>query len=179
MRIISGKYRGRHFFPKHNLKARPTTDFAKTGLFNILNNYFDFKELEVLDLFSGTGSIGLEFLSREVRYVEMVENDFDNFRFINRMISNLNINNARVIKKDVFLYLKSSKKKFDIIFADPPYNMSEMKDLPELIFGKDILKDKAWLIIEHSGNNDFSGDKHLFDIRKYGGVRFSFFRKEK
>lgn len=176
MRIISGKYRGKHFYPKSGLKVRPTTDFAKTGLFNILHNYFDFEELEVLDLFSGTGSIGFEFLSRNVKYVEMVEKDINNFRFINQVISQLGIGNVHVIKKDAFLYLNTTKKKFDIIFIDPPYDMANIDKLPEKIFANNLLKDGGWLIIEHSANYDFSVEKNFFDLRKYGGVRFSFFK---
>lgn len=177
MRIISGKYKGKHPFPKYNLKARPTTDFAKTGLFNILNNYFDFSKTDILDLFSGSGSIAFEFLSRNARYVEMVEKNFNQFRFIKQVISNLNIDNASVLKRDVFLYLQSPQKKFDIIFADPPYDMPDIDKLPGIIFNADIIKDEGWLIIEHSGNIDFSKNKQLFDMRKYGGVRFSFFKK--
>ena len=176
MRIISGKYKGRQINPPTNFKARPTTDFARTGLFNILNNYFEFDQLEILDLFSGTGSIGFEFVSRNARYVEMVEKDSIHHRFIQKNISYLQINNARAVKTDVFTYLPRIKRNFDIIFADPPYEMPGIDIIPDLIFKNDILKKEGWLIIEHSLKNDFSNHEHHFDLRKYGSVRFSFFR---
>ena len=176
LRIISGKYKGRHFSPPPGFRSRPTTDFAKTGLFNILNNYFSFEELEVLDLFSRTGSIALEFISRNARYVEMVEKNAVHFRFIQKVISNLKINNARVFKTDAFVYIPHARMRFDIIFADPPYEMDETKNLPTLIFDHNLLKPDGWLIIEHSAKFDFSDAIQLFDMRKYGSVRFSFFK---
>lgn len=177
MRIISGKYKGLRFSPPSNFRLRPTTDFAKTGLFNILQNYFEFEDLDILDLFSGTGSIGFEFISRNVRYVEMIEKDKMHYKYIQKVISGLKINSAKVLKTDVFFYLKSTKKKYDIIFADPPYNMQDINNLPDLVFKYDLLKPEGWFIIEHSSKYDFSGNNNLFDTRKYGGVRFSFFRK--
>jgi len=178
LRIISGKYKGRRFSPPPGFRARPTTDFAKTGLFNILNNYFDLNDLEILDLFSGTGSIGLEFVSRNAGYVEMVEINSIHSRFIHKLITQLQITKARVIKTDVFEYITRTKKKFDIIFADPPFDMEETRDLPSLIFRHNLLKEDGWLIIEHSSKNDFSIDPHYLDMRKYGSVRFTFFKNQ-
>jgi len=106
----------------------------------------------------------------------MIENNTVHFRFIQKTISNLKINNARVLKTDAFVYIPRARMKFDIIFADPPYEMNEINDLPKLILENDLLKKDGWLIIEHSSKHDFSGNSHFFDMRKYGSVRFSFFK---
>ena len=177
MRIISGKYRGKVIRPPKNFRARPTTDFAKEGLFNILINSFDFTELKVLDLFSGTGSIGLEFASRETDFVEMVEKNHMHYDFINKTIQNMQINNARVIKTDAFTYIDHIKQSFDIIFADPPYDMEKAETLPEIILSSEILKPGGWFIFEHSKNLEYSNHPDCFDQRAYGSVHFSFFKK--
>ncbi len=175
MRIISGKYKGKHLYPPRNLNARPTTDFAKSGLFNIISNYFEFNKIEVLDLFSGTGSIGFEFASREAEYVELVEQNIIHYNFIQKTIESLSIHNAKAIKTNAFHYLSRIKRKFDIIFADPPYNLENIESLPEIIFKNQILKNKGWFIIEHSRDHDFSTFPYYSSTRNYGNVRFSFF----
>ncbi|MFP4555806.1 MAG: RsmD family RNA methyltransferase [Bacteroidales bacterium] len=176
MRIVSGTYKGRIFSPPKNFKARPTTDIAKEGLFNILNNSFHFEEISVLDLFSGTGSISFEFASRGCKNINLVEMNSSHFRFINSIISKLGIENITPTRADAFKYLKSCKKKFDIIFADPPYDLSGIDQIPEIVFTRNLLNNNGWLILEHSSQHDFSGNAHYTETRKYGNVNFSLFK---
>jgi 16S rRNA (guanine966-N2)-methyltransferase len=177
MRIISGKYRGRQIHTPGNLPVRPTTDFAKESLFNILNNVVDFEDISVLDLFAGTGNISYEFFSRGAVMVTCVELDSKCVAFINKTIHMLNADNLEVIRTDVFHYLKRPYESFDIIFADPPYQMENIKEIPDLIFQSQILKEDGWFILEHSKRQDFSKDPFFDQHRKYGNVNFSFFRK--
>ncbi len=177
MRIISGKYRGRQIHPPTNFRARPTTDFAREGLFNILGNHFDFNEVKVLDLFSGTGSIGFEFASRGAIMVEMVEKNFIHAEFIKKTIKTLGEENARAIKSDAMIYVDKIKLSFDIIFADPPYDMKGTEAIPDAIFKKDILLPGGWFILEHSAAYNFSQHKHYIQQKKYGSVHFSFFEQ--
>lgn len=175
MRIVSGKYKGRHIKPPKNFKARPTTDFAKENLFNILNNNFDFTELSVLDLFSGTGSISYEFASRECISVVSVESNFKHQIFIRKTIDELGLSNVKTIKSDAFRYVKFCKDKFDIVFADPPYDLKEIESIPKFIFEQQILKENGWIIVEHGDKTNFSKHNGFVETRKYGGVNFSIF----
>lgn len=175
MRIVSGKYKGRHIRPPKNFKARPTTDFAKENLFNILNNNFDFAEIKVLDLFSGTGSISYEFASRECISVISVESNFKHHTFIKKTIDDIGFENIKAIKSDAFRYVKSCNKKFDIVFADPPYDLKEIESIPDFIYEQKILNDNAWLIVEHGDKTNFSKHKYFKEVRNYGGVNFSIF----
>ena len=175
MRIVSGKHKGRHIRPPKNFKARPTTDFAKENLFNILNNNFDFTEIKVLDLFSGTGSISYEFASRECISVISVESNFKHQAFIKKSIDELGLNQVKTIKSDVFRYVKTCRDKFDIIFADPPYDLKEIESIPDFIFENQVLKNGGWLIIEHGDKTSFSRHPGFKELRKYGGVNFSIF----
>jgi 16S rRNA (guanine966-N2)-methyltransferase len=177
LRIISGKYKGKVINPPKNFRARPTTDFAKEALFNILYNSLDLSELKVLDLFSGTGSIGFEFASRGVRFVEMIEKNYAHYEFIKKTILDLKLENARAIKTDVFIYIKHIHETFDLIFADPPYDMTGIEELPDKILSSQILKPEGWFILEHPKRMNFSGNSTCFDERAYGGVHFSFFRR--
>ena len=180
MRIITGKYKGRHFDIPRTFKARPTTDFAKENIFNVLNSYIDFEGISALDLFSGTGSISLELLSRGCEHVVSVEMDRDHHRFIVECSNKLSILNSQfsIIRGDVFRYIKSCKQQFDFIFADPPYALKELPTIPGLIFEKGLLKDDGILVFEHGKDNDFSSDPHFVEHRTYGSVNFSIFRKE-
>ena len=180
MRIITGKYKGRHFDIPRTFKARPTTDFAKENIFNVLNSYIDFEGINALDLFSGTGSISLELLSRGCEHVVSVEMDRDHHRFIVECSNKLSILNSQfsIIRGDVFRYIKSCKQQFDFIFADPPYALKELPTIPGLIFEKGLLKDDGILVFEHGKDNDFSSDPHFVEHRTYGSVNFSIFRKE-
>jgi 16S rRNA (guanine(966)-N(2))-methyltransferase RsmD len=176
LRIIAGKYKGRRITPPSGFKARPTTDFAREGLFNILNNRVDFEEIIVLDLFSGTGSISYEFASRGAREVHLVEKDVKHIAGIRRIIKDVGFTNIRPIHIDVKAYLKTCRIKYDIVFADPPYELSWLKDIPELVTGSGVLKDDGFFILEHPRDMSFSDDKSFFEHRNYGGVNFSFFR---
>ena len=175
MRIVSGEYKGRIIRPPKNFKARPTTDFAKENLFNILNNNFDFSELTVLDLFSGTGSISYEFASRGCISVVSIESNFKHQNFIRQTIEDLGISNIKTIKSDAFRYVKSCRGKFDVIFADPPYDLKDIEVIPDTVFEQKILKNGGWLIVEHGDKTNFSKHPAFIDLRKYGGVNFSIF----
>jgi 16S rRNA (guanine966-N2)-methyltransferase len=178
LRIVSGLYRGKTIHPPKNFRARPTTDFAKEGLFNILVNHFDFEEIEVLDLFSGTGSIGYEFASRGAAFVEMVERNYLHTEFIRKTLLEMAISNARVIKSDAFIYIERMKRPFDIVFADPPYELDEVVSLPDKILESKLMKENAWFILEHGGTVNFKEHSSCFDQRNYGSVHFSFFKCE-
>ena len=196
MRIITGKYKGRHFDIPRSFKARPTTDFAKENIFNVMTQYIDFEGAEALDLFSGTGSITLELLSRGCSRVVSIELDRDHHRFIcdcigkllNKQRTNTDNNgqseivrdspmpNCMQIRGDVFRYIKSCKQQFDFIFADPPYALKELPTIPSLIFERGLLKDGGIFVFEHGKDNDFSDDPHFVEHRCYGSVNFSIFR---
>ncbi|OIP83915.1 MAG: 16S rRNA (guanine(966)-N(2))-methyltransferase RsmD [Porphyromonadaceae bacterium CG2_30_38_12] len=175
MRIISGIFKGRRIHTPTNIKARPTTDFAKEGLFNLLNNRIDFEGIDVLDLFAGTGSIGVEFVSRGCNSVTAIELNDTEASFIRKMCSELHLNNLQLYRTDVFKFLNSTKSQFDLIFADPPYALKELVDIPDLIFSKTILKPDGLLVLEHGANTNFDQHAHFSDHRNYGNVHFSFF----
>ena len=177
MRIISGKYKGRHIELPDNIRARPTTDFAREGLFDILSNRVDFEKIEVLDLFSGTGSISFEFVSRGTRMVHLVESDRYNISFIRKNIKTLKIENIKPLRLDVRNFLRICKHKYDIVFADPPYDLPWLRELPDMVLKSNILTEEGFLIIEHPGGVRFFDHPFFFEHRKYGRVNFSFFRK--
>lgn len=177
MRIVSGKYRGRRFSPPSNFKARPTTDFAKENLFNILNNEIDWEETTALDLFGGTGSISFELASRECKHVTCVEKNPIHAAFIEKVKDQLKVTNLRIFKMDVFKYLEHNKDQFDLIFADPPYDMKNFEEVPRLVFEKNILKEGGIFIMEHSKDYDFSDYPLFVQKRTYGSVNFSIFHK--
>lgn len=174
MRIISGKNKGRHIDPGKDFSARPTTDVAKEGLFNILNNHFDFENITVLDLFSGTGSISYEFVSRGVNKITAVEVNYRHASFIRTTAKKLSMN-INIVQTNAFLYIKKTKQKFDLIFADPPYQLSDLSLIPDVVFDHNILSDDGWLIVEHSSKHNFSTHKYFKECREYGKVHFSFF----
>ena len=176
MRIISGKYRGRHITPPKNITARPTTDFAKESLFNLLQNRFDFEGLEVLDLFAGTGSISLECVSRGARKVTAVELAHVQQNFIIQTSKQLGITNLNVFRGDVFKYINACRLRFDFIFADPPYALPTLPTLPDLVFDKDLLRPEGWFVLEHSADNEFTTHPRFVEHRQYGSVNFTFFR---
>ncbi|MGA1976731.1 MAG: RsmD family RNA methyltransferase [Bacteroidales bacterium] len=176
MRIIGGKYKGRRVLHPAGLKARPTTDFAREGLFNILNNRVNFEEITVLDLFSGTGSISFEFASRGTGTVHLVEKDMKHISGIKRIIRELDISNIKAIHIDVKAYLKTCSSKYDIVFADPPYDLPWLKDVPDLVAGSGILSEDGFFILEHPRSMSFAGHRLFFEHRNYGGVNFSFFK---
>ncbi len=175
MRIISGSHRGRRIIAPNNLPVRPTTDLAKESLFNILNNHYDFDELEVLDLFAGIGSISFEFASRDAIAITSVEKEFKCVNFLSETKEKLGFENVNIIKADVFKFLTFPHPAYDIIFADPPYDMKGFEDIPELVFKNNLLKSDGRLIIEHPREIDFSKSTNYLETRNYGKVHFSFF----
>lgn len=176
MRIITGQFKGRHFDIPRTFKARPTTDFAKENIFNVLNGYIDFDGTTALDLFAGTGSISLELVSRGCKEVVSVEKDRDHARFIADCMKKINVENDILIRGDVFRFLKSCHQKFDLIFADPPYALPELDTLPDLVFEHDLLADDGVFVFEHGKHNDFSAHPRFKEHRSYGSVNFSIFR---
>ena len=176
MRIITGKYKGRHFDIPRTFKARPTTDFAKENIFNVLVQYVDFEGAQALDLFSGTGSISLELLSRGCSQVVSVELDRDHHRFIQECVKKLGAANIIPIRGDVFRFLKSCKQQYDFIFADPPYALKELPQIPDLIFDKQLLKPDGLFVFEHGKDYDFSRHPNFVEHRSYGSVNFSLFK---
>ena len=176
MRIISGHFKGRRLQVPTNITARPTTDFAKEGLFNLLNNRIDFEGIDVLDLFAGTGSIGIEFISRDAKSVISVEQNERHSAFIRKVCGELKITNLSLIKTEVFKFIDTCHSQFDMIFADPPYELEQLAQIPDLIFTKKLLKEEGLFVLEHSSKNNFEQHPHFVDHRNYGNVNFSFFQ---
>ena len=176
MRIISGTFKGRRITAPKKLPVRPTTDMAKEGLFNILNNHFYFDEIAVLDLFAGTGNISYEFASRGASKVTAVDADHGCTQFIGKTSDELEMD-ISVIKSDVFSFLEKTSLTSDIIFADPPYNVSQedYERIPYLVFTRDLLLEGGQLIVEHSKLMTFSHLPQFLNIRTYGSSAFSFF----
>lgn len=176
MRIISGFLKGKQLRPPAGLPVRPTTDFAKEALFNILNNYIDFEDLKVLDLFAGTGNISYELASRGVAKIISVDNNPKCVAYIKQQSSALNLSIIDVMKTDVFRYLEKADTKFDLIFADPPYNMTEFERIPKLVFERGMLNADGCLVVEHSAETILSKFPFFKEKRTYGNVNFSLFQ---
>ena len=177
MRIIGGKLRGKVILPPVGYKARPTTDFAREGLFNVLDNEYDFNDLAVLDLFGGTGAVSLEFASRGVGEVHCVEMNPANASFIKSAVSDLGIGNIRVIRHNVFDFLDICTKKYDIVFADPPYALDGLDTLPDKVLNGKIVHPGGYFILEHPGTFSFTAHKNFVKEKKYGNVHFTFFEQ--
>lgn len=179
MRIISGKNKGKRLIAPQKLPVRPTTDFAKEALFNILNNHYYFDEISVLDLFSGTGNISYEFASRGSQSIISVDSHYGCVQFISKTAKELEYP-ITAIKSDVFEFLKKSKQNFDIIFADPPYDFSieKFSEIVNHIFENQLLLEEGLLIIEHTKHIDLSELPYFYYDKKYGGSVFSFFEME-
>lgn len=175
MRIIAGNLRGRRLNPPANLPVRPTTDMARESLFNILNNYVDYEECSVMDLFAGTGAVSIEFISRGVREVTSIDINNACTEFIKSTARQLNLDNIHVVRADVFDLLKRANRKFDIIFADPPYALHDLAHLPDLVFGSDVLTEDGIFILEHPKEFSFEEHPHFWQHRSYGKVNFTFF----
>lgn len=178
MRIIGGRLKGKTIMPPKGYKARPTTDFAKEGLFNILDNEYEFGDLAVLDLFGGTGGIGFEFASRGAAVVDAVEMNPDNVAFISRSARQLGIGNVvNAIHCNVFDFLGICTRKYDIVFADPPYAIDGLQNIPDKVLSCDILHPDCYFILEHPAEFSFGNHPLFVKTKKYGNVHFSFFRK--
>ena len=176
MRIIGGNLKGKAIMPPAGYAARPTTDYAKEGLFNTLVNELDFESISMLDLFSGTGSISYEAASRGCSDIISVEMNPANARFIKQTATALGIKGMQVVHHNVFDFLNICTKKFDLVFADPPYAIDNLEGIPEKVFAAGILNDGALLVLEHPGTFNFKDAPHFVKERKYGNVHFSYFR---
>lgn len=174
MRIISGKHRGRIINPPKTFSARPTTDMAKESLFNIIANRYDFEDMVILDLFAGTGSIGYEFASRGAKEIVCVEKDYNSYSFINNTALQMQLP-LKCIRANVFTFLKNCSAPYDIIFADPPYDMPDSEKTVDLVFENHLLKEDGIMIFEHSKRLNFTSHSHFSELRTYGKVHFSFF----
>lgn len=177
MRIISGRYRGKRLIAPKKLPVRPTTDMAKESLFNILNNQFYIEDIKVLDLFAGTGNISFEFASRGANSITAVDSHAGCIKYVSKINEELDFN-IDIIKSDVFQYLKRTVEKFDVIFADPPYNLDleKFQQIPALVFTNTLLQEDGLLIIEHSPQTNLSDLPNFKEQRKYGSSVFSFFQ---
>ncbi|MFV0484058.1 MAG: 16S rRNA (guanine(966)-N(2))-methyltransferase RsmD [Bacteroidales bacterium] len=176
MRVIAGKYKGRHFSPEKSFKGRPTTDQAREGLFNVLMHKYNFEDISVLDLFAGTGSISFEFISRGVSRAIAVDLDGRSVQGIKRVASELGVSTElELIRSDAFRYLETNTSKHDIIFADPPYDMKNFDDIIEKVLGSNSLRENGIFILEHPKRKEYSNVAHFEQMRKYGGVHFTIF----
>lgn len=176
MRIIAGSLKGKTITPPENYQARPTTDFARQGLFNVLDNEYEFDDLKVLDLFAGTGAIGYEFISRGAGKVVAVEMRPENAAFISSQASQLGIaGKIQVVRHNVFEFLPICTLKFDIVFADPPYALSDLATLPDKVFAADIIHPEGYFILEHPDEYSFKDHPRFVKEKVYGNVHFSFF----
>lgn len=177
MRIISGKFKGRRFNPPADKwPTRPTTDFAKEGLFNILQNFLDFEEIKVLELFGGTGNLSYEFISRGCRQVTFVDKYPGCVKFVEKTARELDfLPSIRIVQADAFKFIDRSVERYDFIFADPPFAMALTDTLPNLVFEKNMLLPGGCFVLEHDANNDFAQHPRFSQVRNYGGTFFSFF----
>lgn len=176
MRIISGVLKGRKVLPPKGLPVRPTTDMAKEALFNVLNNQVDFDEIRVLDLFSGTGNITLEFASRGVTNLVAVDQNYKCYSFLSQLVEDFKLPGIQATRDNVFKFIERSHEPFDLIFADPPYDLKELAEIPNKIFKSNLLKSDGLLVLEHPSYQRFSSHPNFIETRKYGQSSFSFFK---
>ena len=176
MRIIGGSLKGLRLNPPSNLTARPTTDLAKEALFNILFNQFEFEKIKVLDLFSGSGNISLEFASRGVPDVCAVDRDYGGYNYLKTMVKQYNLSAIKPLKSDVFKFLEHETEKYDLIFADPPYDLPQINTIASKVFDRDLLNPEGYLIIEHPSMKKLDNHPNFLHQRKYGSSSFSFFK---
>lgn len=176
MRIIRGKYGRRRFSVPTNITARPTTDFARENIFNVIENLVDLEDLKCLDLFAGTGAVSFELLSRGAASVTSVEKSATQARFIEKVKQELNDRNLHLLRTDALRYIRDSSTSFDFVFADPPYDLDGFGDIPQMVLESRLLHPGCIFIIEHSKKYDFSSLPHFIDHRAYGSVNFSIFK---
>ncbi|MBW4891487.1 RsmD family RNA methyltransferase [Mucilaginibacter sp. HMF5004] len=176
MRIIGGKLKGLRLNPPTNLPVRPTTDMAKEALFNILNNQITFEGITVLDLFSGTGNISMEFASRGAELVTSVDRSVQCIHYLNDTSRQHKLENIKTFKADVFKYLDMESEQYDLVFADPPYDLNRIPDIPKIVAAKNLLKPDGLLIVEHQSMQNLSQQPGFVEQRKYGHSSFSFFK---
>ncbi|HEX2535439.1 MAG TPA: RsmD family RNA methyltransferase [Chitinophagaceae bacterium] len=176
MRIISGNLGGRRIHPPSQMPyTRPTTDIAKEGLFNILQNNLEFEGMKTLDLFGGTGSISYELASRGASDLTIVEKDVQMHAFIKKTAAELKIENLKVVRSDVFRFIQQCTEQFDFIFAGPPYALQTIDDLPRLIFERKLLRPSGWFVLEHTPRNHYEQTPYFRLVRNYGTTLFSVF----
>ncbi len=176
MRVIGGRLKGRKINAPKQLPVRPTTDFAKEALFNVLNHRLEFDRLNVLDLFAGTANISLEFLSRGAKCCTSIDQHYGCIKFMNKLKHEHELTNWQIRKGNAFHVLRQLNAKYDLIFADPPYNLDSLETLPELIFDLELLKEDGLFILEHSKHSSFNQHAQFEECKKYGNVNFTFFR---
>jgi 16S rRNA (guanine(966)-N(2))-methyltransferase RsmD len=180
MRIVGGTFGGRRFSPPSRIPARPTTEVAKEGLFNILNNMLDFEGLKTLDLFGGTGSISYELASRGATDLTLVERDLVTIDFIKKTTKELGITDKlQIIRGDVFKFMKANIEQYNFIFAGPPYALDSIDDLPLLVFEKNMLLPEGIFVLEHTPRNDYQHHPHFLKLKNYGTTVFTFFAQTK
>jgi len=176
MRVISGIYKRRRFDIPKSFKARPTTDFAKENIFNVLSKYIDFEDgINALDLFAGTGSISIELVSRGCDKVISVEKDFQHYSFICKVLNELKTTICLPVKGDAFRFITGTSEKFDFIFADPPYALKDIEKIPDMIFDRELLNEDGIFVFEHGKDNSFEEHPFFLEQRIYGSVNFSIF----
>ncbi len=178
MRIIGGRLKGRFIQPPAAYGARPTTDFAREGLFNILDHEYEFEGLQVLDLFGGTGAVSFEFASHGAGHVYCIEMNRDRAAFIRRESARLGIDAVTVVHANVFDFLPRCREKFDIVFADPPYALDGLETIPDKVFAHELLHPGGYFVFEHGGGHDFGAHPRFKKERAYGRVHFTFFEQE-
>ncbi|MCQ2162224.1 MAG: RsmD family RNA methyltransferase [Bacteroidales bacterium] len=178
MRIIGGRLGGKPINPPAGYAARPTTDFAREGLFNVLGNEYEFEDLKVLDLFGGTGAVAFEFASRGAARVYSVEMARENASFIKKEAARLGLDNVTMVRDNVFDFLPICHEKFDLIFADPPYALDSLETIPDKVFAQDILYPGNYFILEHGDEHSFKDHRYFKKEKRYGRVHFSFFAKD-
>lgn len=176
MRIIRGKYGRRRFDVPTNISARPTTDFARENIFNVIENLVDIDGARTLDLFAGTGAVTFEFLSRDCLHATAVEKASTQQRFIQKVASELGADNLSLVRGDALRFIEGAVQPFDIVFADPPYDMPGFAEIPGKILASKLVKPDTLVVVEHSKKHDFSALPGFFDHRAYGSVNFSLFR---
>jgi len=178
MRIVGGMFGGRRFSPPSRIPARPTTDVAKEGLFNILSNIIDFEGIRTLDLFAGTGSISYELASRGAEDLTLIERDPVSIGFIKKTAETLGVNDKmQIINTDVFKFLNQANVSYDFIFAGPPYALLNIDDLPRLIFDKKLLTPSGIFVLEHTERNDYEQHPNFYRMKNYGTTVFTFFKQ--
>lgn len=178
MRVIGGRLKSVRFEPPKNIPTRPTTDFAKEGLFNTLNNSFNFDNIKVLDLFGGTGSISYEFSSRGCEDITTVEIFPKCADFIKKTVQQHNLKGMKVLQMDVFRFIESTHDKYDVIFAGPPYPLPNLDTIPDCIFQYGLVEGEGWFILEHNPNHKFEKHPHFYKSKNYGTTIFSIFTNQ-
>jgi len=176
MRIIGGRLKGLRLNPPNGLPVRPTTDLAKEALFNILQNQIDIEGIRVLDLFSGTGNLSLEFASREAAEVISVDKSIRCIHYLKDMAKQHGLDQIKTYNADVFKFLELENETYDLIFADPPYDLSRIPEIVKIVFEKKLLSTDGLLIVEHQSMQNLSNHPAFSEQRKYGHSAFSFFK---